>query len=66
MLQALESFDIVYSHRRKNEKCVMVIDENLPIGIIGNMAALMQVWTAWGWQGISGAWRHRNSPSSFL
>ena len=27
----------------QNEKCVMVIDENLPLGIIANTAAIMGI-----------------------
>ena len=29
--------------KNKNEKCVMVIDENLPLGIIANTAAIMGI-----------------------
>ena len=31
----------------QNEKCVMVIDENLPSGIIANTAAIMGITHMW-------------------
>ena len=30
-------------HLYMNEKCVMIIDENLPLGIIANTAAIMGI-----------------------
>lgn len=29
--------------KRTNEKCVMVLDENLPLGILANTAAIMGI-----------------------
>lgn len=43
----------------QNEKCVMVIDEQLPLGLIANTAAIMGITLGKEMQGISRKYRER-------